>query len=203
VKYVKYEAPLSILLSLLFSKHPKYTFFHHVDRPNFISESTYIYIKVGVCIKITFFHCLAMSCTCSYFRIIYGLDDRGSRVRFPAGAGNFPLYHRVQKGSRIHPASYPMGIRSSEADHSAPSSAEVKECVELYLHSAVRLSGLVLSLKKTQGKLYLCFSHQWQVGVFITCCHLWVLTFIISESVRFPPDFFLKINSTEIIVYLL
>jgi hypothetical protein len=25
----------------------------------------------------------------------YGLDDRGSRVRFPAGAGNFSLHQRV------------------------------------------------------------------------------------------------------------
>jgi hypothetical protein len=32
-----------------------------------------------------------------------------------------------------------------EADHSPPSSAEVKECVELYLHSPIRLHGLVLS----------------------------------------------------------
>jgi hypothetical protein len=29
----------------------------------------------------------------------YGLDDRGSRVRFLAGAGNFSLHHRVQNGS--------------------------------------------------------------------------------------------------------
>jgi hypothetical protein len=29
----------------------------------------------------------------------YGLDDRGSRVRFPAAAGNFSLHHRVQNGS--------------------------------------------------------------------------------------------------------
>jgi hypothetical protein len=43
----------------------------------------------------------------------YGLDDRGSRVRFPAGAGNFSLHHRVQKGSGAHPASYPVGIRGS------------------------------------------------------------------------------------------
>jgi hypothetical protein len=41
----------------------------------------------------------------------YGLDDRGSRVRFPAGAGNFSLHHRVQNGSGAHPASYSMGIR--------------------------------------------------------------------------------------------
>jgi hypothetical protein len=32
-----------------------------------------------------------------------------------------------------------------EADHSSPSSAEVKECVELYLHSPVHLHGVVLS----------------------------------------------------------
>jgi hypothetical protein len=43
----------------------------------------------------------------------YGLDDRGSRVRFPAGAGNFCLYHRVQNGSGAHSASYPMGTRGS------------------------------------------------------------------------------------------
>jgi hypothetical protein len=35
----------------------------------------------------------------------YGLDDRGSRVRFPTGAGNFSLHHRVQNGSGAHPAS--------------------------------------------------------------------------------------------------
>jgi len=31
------------------------------------------------------------------------------------------------------------------ADRSPPSSAEVKECVELYLHSATRIHGMVLS----------------------------------------------------------
>jgi hypothetical protein len=39
----------------------------------------------------------------------YGLDDRCSRVGFPAGAGDFSLQHRVQNGSGAHPASYPMG----------------------------------------------------------------------------------------------
>jgi hypothetical protein len=43
----------------------------------------------------------------------YGLDDRDSRVRFPAGAGNLSLHHCVQNGSGAHPASYPMGIRGS------------------------------------------------------------------------------------------
>jgi hypothetical protein len=43
----------------------------------------------------------------------YGLDNGGSRVRFPAGAGNFYLHHRVQNDSGAHPASYPMGTRDS------------------------------------------------------------------------------------------
>jgi hypothetical protein len=33
----------------------------------------------------------------------YGLEDRGSKVRFPAGAGNFSLHHRVQNDSGAHP----------------------------------------------------------------------------------------------------
>jgi hypothetical protein len=60
----------------------------------------------------------------------YGLDDRGSKVRFPAGAGNFSLHHRVQNGSGAHPASCPVGSRGAfpgvkrlerVADHSSPS----------------------------------------------------------------------------------
>jgi hypothetical protein len=43
----------------------------------------------------------------------YGLDDRGSRVRFPAEAGNLSLHRRVQNGSGAHPAPYPMGTRGS------------------------------------------------------------------------------------------
>jgi hypothetical protein len=42
----------------------------------------------------------------------YGLDDRGSKVRFLAGAGNFSLHHCVQNGSGAHPASYPMVTRA-------------------------------------------------------------------------------------------
>jgi hypothetical protein len=43
----------------------------------------------------------------------YRLDDRGYRVRSPAGTGYFSLHHRVQNGSGSHPASYPMGTRGS------------------------------------------------------------------------------------------
>jgi hypothetical protein len=41
------------------------------------------------------------------------LDNRGSRVRYLAGAGNFSLHHSVQDGSGAHPASYTMGTRGS------------------------------------------------------------------------------------------
>jgi hypothetical protein len=40
----------------------------------------------------------------------YVLDDRGSRVQFPVGAGNFSLYHRIQNGAGAHPTFYPMDI---------------------------------------------------------------------------------------------
>jgi hypothetical protein len=43
----------------------------------------------------------------------YGLDDRGSRVLYPAGAGNFSLHRRIENDSGAHPASYPMGTRGS------------------------------------------------------------------------------------------
>jgi hypothetical protein len=64
------------------------------------------------------------------------MDDRGTRVRFPAGAGNFSLHHRVQTAlGPIHtpiqwvPGALSLGVKrpGREADHSPPSSAQVKE----------------------------------------------------------------------------
>jgi hypothetical protein len=42
-----------------------------------------------------------------------------------------------------------------EADHSPPSSAEVKECVELYFHSSNTPSWRGAQLGGAQGQLYL------------------------------------------------
>jgi hypothetical protein len=56
--------------------------------------------------------------------------------RFPLGTRDFSLLHGVHTSSGAHPASYTMGIGSSfsgvkphgrEADHSSPSSVEVKD----------------------------------------------------------------------------
>jgi hypothetical protein len=83
-------------------------------------------------------------CVSYIYALGYRLDDRGSRVRFPARAGNFSLHHRVQNGSGAHqpptqwvPGAPSLGVKRSgrEAYHSPPSSAEVKEWVELYIHS--------------------------------------------------------------------
>jgi hypothetical protein len=87
---------------------------------------------------------------------VYGLDDRDFRVRFPAGAGNFSFTTASRTAlESTQPIQWVPGVLSlgvkrsrSEADHSPPSSAEVKEYVELYLHSPIRLHGAVLGLKK-------------------------------------------------------
>jgi hypothetical protein len=66
----------------------------------------------------------------------YGLDYRGSRVRFPTVAGNFSPHHRIQNGSgapqppiQRAPGSLSLRVKrpGREAGHSPPSSAEVKE----------------------------------------------------------------------------
>jgi hypothetical protein len=111
-------------------------------------------------------------------RLDYRLDDRGSRIRFPAGAGKFSPHHRAQNSSGAHPASYPMCTRCSfpgvkrpgrESDHSPSSSAEVKECVELYLHSYNTPScrGAQLKKKSTGTTLpYVCtLGHRFTVFV--------------------------------------
>jgi hypothetical protein len=84
------------------------------------------------------------SVTTKLFLRLYGLDDRDSRVRFPAGAGNFSLHHAsimalepTQPPIQWIPEALSLGVKrpGRKADHSSPSGAKVKECVELYLHS--------------------------------------------------------------------
>jgi hypothetical protein len=90
-------------------------------------------------------------------------------VRLPAGAGNFSL-HRVRNGSGAHPASYPMGTRGSfpgvkaagrETDHSSPTSAYVKECVNLYFHSPNTPSWRDAQFKKCRNNFVSNFNFTW------------------------------------------
>jgi hypothetical protein len=59
----------------------------------------------------------------------YGMDDRG--VGVPSSGRVKNILHVVKTGSRIHPTSHPMGTGvkrpGHEADHSPPTSAEVKK----------------------------------------------------------------------------
>jgi hypothetical protein len=99
----------------------------------------------------------------------YELEDRGSRVRFPARAGNFSLHHRIQNASGAHPASYPIGTSSSFLggivagawSWPLPSSAEVKEWVEQYFHSPYTRPWHGAQLKH-RDNLTCTFYIQWQ-----------------------------------------
>jgi hypothetical protein len=63
-------------------------------------------------------------------------------VLFPERVGiYFSLRHRVQTGSEAHAANCPM----RESDHSPACSGEVRNfCLELYLHSVIRIHGVLL-----------------------------------------------------------
>jgi hypothetical protein len=101
-----------------------------------------------------------INCTemCSRARIAQwysaGLRVGWLGVRFPAGAGNFFLHHRVQTGSGAHPASYPMGTRGSfpggKNDGAWSWPLTSIQCRDHRMrganhHSPIRLHGVVLS----------------------------------------------------------
>jgi hypothetical protein len=69
-------------------------------------------------------------------------------------ASRTPLGHTQPPIQRVQGA-LSLGVKwpGHEDDHTPPSRAEVKECVELYLYSPIRLHGVVLSY--AQGQLHL------------------------------------------------
>jgi hypothetical protein len=83
----------------------------------------------------------------------YGMDDRvGIDCRWGLGILIFTTASRTALGPTQPPVQWVPGALSlgvkrlgREADHSLPSSTEVKEYVELYLHSPIRFHGMVLS----------------------------------------------------------
>jgi hypothetical protein len=101
-----------------------------------------------------------------------GLRTGWSRFRVPAGAGNFSLHHRVQSGSGPTQPSiqWVQGTVSlevkrpgCEADHSPQSSAEVKEWVELYIHSTNTPSWRGAQLKATATRPALGLRMRWAI----------------------------------------
>jgi hypothetical protein len=82
----------------------------------------------------------------------YGVDDRGFDSRRGLVISTFTTVSRTALGTTQPPIQWVSGALSlgvklpgREADHSPPSSAEVKECVELCLHSPIRFHGVVFS----------------------------------------------------------
>jgi hypothetical protein len=82
----------------------------------------------------------------------YGLDDRGFESR--QGLGIFllttssrPALRPTQFPIQWVPAVFSLGVKLllREAVHPSPSGAAVKECMELYLHSPIRLNCVILS----------------------------------------------------------
>jgi hypothetical protein len=111
----------------------------------------------------------------------YRLDDRGSRVRFPAGARSFSLHHHVQNSSGAHSVSCLMGTKVSfpggkaagrEADHSPPSSAKVNEWVELYLNSPNKPSWCGTPLKHRDN--FTCTFYLYIDFILYECCILYL-----------------------------
>jgi hypothetical protein len=91
---------------------------------------------------------------CPLIMLVYGLEDRGSRVRFPAGAGNFLF--TTASGMALGPTRPPiqwvpgalsLGVKrlGREADHSPPSSPEVKNAWSYTSTLSIHLHGVVLS----------------------------------------------------------
>jgi hypothetical protein len=86
----------------------------------------------------------------------YGLDDRGVRVRVPVGSRTFSSSNRPDRlcgphnllpnGYRGLPPPGGGGVKrpGREADHSPPTSAEVKKIWIWYISSPIRLHGVVL-----------------------------------------------------------
>jgi len=87
----------------------------------------------------------------------YGLDDRGSRVRFLAGTGTFSLHHRIQNNSGAHPASYPMGEVAGAWSWPLTSIY----CRGQRMHGAIppfpQYAFMAWCSVKAQGQLYLTF----------------------------------------------
>jgi hypothetical protein len=86
---------------------------------------------------------------------------------------------RTALGPTQHPIQWvprapSLGVKrpGRQADHLPPSSAEVKEWVELYLHSPIRFHGVVLRYKKTTGT---------------TMYTLYSRTVILMKEIKFPP----------------
>jgi hypothetical protein len=80
----------------------------------------FLYVQVGLLLKVS--------------RIV------GTGVRFPAGAGNFSLCHRIQTGSEAHPNSYPTEKGDTFPDVSG---TDLKLTTQIHLAPRLKMSGAI------------------------------------------------------------
>jgi len=113
-------------------------------------------IVQGLLEKFVFIQMLKKSSLLWCFKLNLGFDSWGGGL----GIFLFSTVYRPVLGSTqapIHwvPGALSLGVKrpGREADHSPPSNAEVKECVELYLHYPNTFSWRDVQLK-IQGQLY-------------------------------------------------
>jgi hypothetical protein len=147
-------------------------------------------------------------------------------VRVLVRAGNFSPHHLIQTGSGAHPASYPMGTRSSSlgvkrpghwGDHSPPSSAEVKNAWRYTSTPPIRLqSGQRREKRRMTGRLerelkmvqlsatrYSCIAILWVSIVSfaaITLCVASQQVFIVA-SVHFVINSVRKLLDTPLYIH--
>jgi hypothetical protein len=78
---------------------------------------------------------------------VLGFDSRRGLGIFLFTAASRTALWPTQPPTQWVPGALFQGVKRQgrEADHLTPSSAEVKECVDLYLHSPIRLHGVVFS----------------------------------------------------------
>jgi hypothetical protein len=89
---------------------------------------------------------------------VLGSDSRPGLGNFLFTTASRAALEPTQTPIQWVPGALSLGIKRQgrEADRSPPPCAEVKECVELYLHSPNTPSWRGTQLKKAQENLYLC-----------------------------------------------
>jgi hypothetical protein len=121
----------------------------------------------------------------------YGLDDRGSRVRFPMGAGNSSLHHRVQNGSGTHPASIQwvpgalyLGVKrlGREADHLLASCTEVKNALSYTSTPQYVFMAWCLVKHRDNFPLLLPFSSSLYISVPLSLIAWWLRVLLLHVT---------------------
>lgn len=153
-----------------------YTRFNCVTYIQVITSCYYHLLRVRTQLKIPTNIPTLQICICKVHkqlsRYSNGVRPRRPRNResIPGVERDYSLLHNVQNGSGTHPASYPIVIGGSpvrgegvkwsgrEADHSPPSSTEIKKKGDLCLCPPY-VSRVWCLIKQVQEQFHLCASH--------------------------------------------